>query len=70
MSKIISVGDDVYKELTELKGSESYSRLIRKLLEKKSNKEKILKFAGSECVDEKKIKELKKGWKKWSGKFV
>ena len=53
-----------------MKGERSYSQLIRNLIEKKGNKEEILKFVGKDFIDEDMIKELKKRWKKWSEKYV
>ncbi len=70
MSKLINISDDVYKELTMLKAKQSYSEIIRKLLEKKSNKEHILKFFGKGEFDDAKLKDLKEGWKRWSKKYV
>lgn len=70
MSRLINISDDVYKELTRLKGKASYSELVRMLLQKRSNKELILSFAGKGGVDEEAIGEVKKGWKKWSEKSV
>lgn len=71
MSKLISVSDDVYETLTNLKNKEeSYSKVIRNLITTKSNKEKILSFYGKGGVDTKKIEELKKIWKKWSEKYA
>ena len=70
MSKLINVSDDVYKKMKTMKGERSYSQLIRNLIEKKGNKEEILKFVGKDFIDEDMIKELKKRWKKWSEKYV
>jgi len=70
MAKIISVSNKIYEELTKMKGNESYSILIDRLISEKSNKIKILSFFGTKCVDKKKIKELKGGWKDWSKKYV
>ena len=70
MSKLINVSDDVYKRLKILKGRESFSLLIRGLLEKRTNKEKILELAGKGEFDEEKLRELKMGWKKWSKKYA
>jgi len=70
MSKIISVSDDVYEKMKRMKGENSYSVLIRNLFEKKSNKEKILEFYGKGGIDEKRIKELKKYWKRWTEKYA
>ncbi len=70
MSRIISITEDVYETLTRLKGKDSFSRIIRELISKTSNKEKILSFFGKGGIDEEKIKELKPLWKKWSEKYV
>ncbi len=70
MSKIISLSDDIYKLLTIMKGKESYSNLIRKLVERRTNKEKLLEFAGTGGIDEKEIKRLKGEWKKWSETYA
>ena len=70
MSEIISVSDDVYHEVTAIKGTESYSFVIRKLLAGKRNKEKILSFWGKGGVNPAKMKELSKEWKRWSEKYV
>jgi predicted CopG family antitoxin len=70
MSKIISVSDEVYGKLTVLKNGRSYTMVIKELLSRKTNKEEILKFAGKGGIDEKEIRSLKKGWKKWSDKYA
>lgn len=70
MTEIISVSDDVYSALTKIKGKESYSFVIRKLLSENTNKESLLKFFGRGGIDKSKVKELNKGWKKWSEKYV
>jgi len=70
MSKLISISDDVYEKLKHLKGEDSYSKVIKILIEKKPNKEKLLGFFGKGGVDEKKVRELAPMWKKWSEKYV
>ena len=70
MAKIISISDDVYRSLTVLKGKESYSNLIRKLVKRKTNKDKILEFAGRGGIDENEVKKIREEWKKWSGKYA
>jgi len=70
MAKIISVADDVYKELKRLKGKESYSKIIRKLFLRKTNKEEIMGFFGKGGVDPKKLKELDHLWRKWSEEYA
>jgi len=70
MSKLINVSDDIYEQLNKLKDNESFSTTIRKLLLQRSNKEEILKRFGKGEIDEKRMKELKKGWKKWTEKYA
>lgn len=70
MSKIIKVSNRVYEELTRMKGSASYSEVIIKLLENNSDKSEVLRRFGVGDVDEKRMALLKKGWKKWSDKYV
>ncbi|MBI2449706.1 antitoxin VapB family protein [Candidatus Pacearchaeota archaeon] len=70
MAKIISISDDVYRSLTVLKGKESYSNLIRKLVKRKTNKDKILEFAGTGGMDENEVKKIREEWRKWSGKYA
>ena len=59
MAKLINVSNDIY----EKKAGE-----IRKLLEKKSNKEAILACAGKGGIKKEALKSLSKDWKKWSEK--
>ena len=68
MAKIISISDSVYDELKKLKGDESFSTIIKKLLKKKTNKKKILEFYGKGGVDKKLVKEI--DWKSWSERYV
>ena len=70
MSKLINVSDDVYKKLAVLKGKESYSFVIRNLLERRSNKEHVLRFFGENAVDENKVLEARNFLKKWSKKYA
>ena len=70
MAKIISVSDDVYTALTKLKGKESYSKVIRKLVLKRTNKDEILSFFGKGGVDVKKVKSLGTLWRKWSEEYA
>jgi predicted CopG family antitoxin len=53
-----------------MKGRESFTIIIEKLVEKKSNKETILSLAGRGSFDENRLKELKNGWKRWSEKYA
>ena len=70
MSKLINISNEVYEKLTKMKGKESYTIVIWDLLSKKGNKEQILALAGKADFDEEKLKNLKKGWKKWSEKYA
>ncbi len=70
MTKLINIADRVYEKLKAMKGEESFTMVIEKLIEKKSNKEAILACAGKGSFDEEKLKELKAGWKKWTGKYA
>ncbi len=70
MSKLINISDETYKKLTQLKEKKSYTVVIENLLEKRSNKEAILSFAGKGGIDEKKIKDLKKRWNKWTKRYA
>lgn len=70
MSKLINVSDELYEKLKRMKGNDSYSVVIKELLSRKTNKDKILSLAGKGDFDEKRLKELKKGWKKWSERYA
>lgn len=70
MSKLISVADDVYEKLTALKAQQSYSKVLRPLLEQKSNKEAILACVGKGGINKEAMKELHKEWKKWSDRYA
>ncbi len=70
MSKIISVSDEVYGRLKDLKKEESFTFAIKKLLSMRANKEEILEQFGKGGVDEKRMKEIKRGWKKWTEKYA
>ena len=70
MSKLINVSNEIYGKLSAIKGAESFSVVIENLLEKKSNKEKLLSFFGKGGIDEEAVKELRKGWKKWTEKYA
>ncbi len=70
MSKLISISDEIYGSLTKMKKDESYSQIIKKLLENRTNKQSILTFFGKGGLDKDKIKELNKAWSKWSEKYA
>jgi predicted CopG family antitoxin len=60
MARQISVSNEVYEELSKLKGKESFSELIKKVIGIKKNNEKLMKFAGILKKDSKKLKQLQK----------
>ena len=60
MARQISVANDVYEELSKLKGSRSFSEFIREKIGISKTNRKILKFAGILKKDGKKLEELKK----------
>ena len=70
MSRLINISDSLYSRLKAMKGRESFTIIIEKLVEKKSNKETILSLAGRGSFDENRLKELKNGWKRWSEKYA
>ena len=70
MAHLVHLSDDVYETLKKMKGRESYSVAIRKLINKETNKNKVLSFFGRGGIDKEKIKELSGGWKKWSDEYA
>jgi predicted CopG family antitoxin len=70
MSKLINISDELYRKLKGVKGNRSFTVVIEGLLKKRSNKDELLSFAGRIDFDERRMKELKKGWNKWSEKYA
>lgn len=71
MSKLINISNEIYSKLRTMKrNDESFTIVIENLLEKRTNKEAVLAFAGKGGIDEEKIKSLKKGWARWTKKYV
>ena len=70
MARLISVTNEVYASLTQLKGGESFSKTILKLISETSNKERLLSLFGKGGIDAKRIEELKPLWHRWSKKFA
>jgi len=70
MSKLINISDELYNKLTMIKGSSSYTEIIKNLLNKKSNKEAVLSLAGKGGIDSDVLIEIKKGWKRWSERYA
>lgn len=68
MSKLINISDKLYMKLKAIKGERSFTKVIEDLVEEK-RKKKFLEFFGKGGIDEKKMKEIKEGWKKWSEKY-
>ncbi len=60
MARQISVSNEVYAELSRLKGSKSYSELIKEVIGIKKSNEKFMKFAGVLKKDSKRLEQLKK----------
>jgi len=61
MTKVISISDDVYESLKNLKKpEESFSIVIRELVNKRKNKKGLLSLAGSWKNNEEIIKIMKK----------
>jgi predicted CopG family antitoxin len=60
VARQISVSDDVYEEMSKLKGDRSFSEFIREKVGISKNNKKILRFAGILKKDSKKLNELKK----------
>ena len=70
MARVIAIADDVYRELTSMKGRRSYSEVIRDSIGKGGNREKILSFFGKGDIDPEKIRLTDKMWGKWSKKYA
>ena len=72
MAKIVSLSEKAYMELSKIKKDKSFSEVVLELVEKgkKSNKDEVLRFFGKDLIDEKAIKGLRKGWKKWSERYA
>ena len=60
MARQISVSDEVYEELSILKGARSFSELIKEVMGFKKKNNDLMKFAGILKKDSKKLEELKK----------
>ena len=58
MPKTISIADDIYERLVEIKGKRSFSEVIRDLIEKKGNWEILTIAFGTRNEEE--IEKLKK----------
>jgi len=71
MVKTITIADDVYRELVKIKGSRSFSEVIRELLKaRKGNSEVLIKMfsvISEEEADEakRKIEEIEKEYGRW-----
>lgn len=59
MARQISVSDDVYEDLSRLKGKKSFSEFIREKISMSMDKEKILSLAGALKGDAVKLDKLK-----------
>lgn len=64
MSKIITIRDELYERLKKMKEeNESFSRVIAKHIENKSNKNKVMKLFGKRKNLEIDLKKIRKEWK-------
>lgn len=73
MSKLINISNDIYNKLKMMKGkNQSFTIVIENLLEKneESNKNKIMEFYGKDSFDKERLKELKKGWSRWTKRYA
>ena len=71
MTRTISLSDDVYEQLMKMKGSRSFSEVIRDLIKKKGNAELIMMAFGTRS--EREAEELKKEIKeveKWMQSLI
>jgi predicted CopG family antitoxin len=60
MARQISVSNEVYEELSKLKGKKSFSELIKEVMGIKKGNEKLMKFAGILKKDRKNLEQLKR----------
>lgn len=67
MSKLIAVTDEIYSQLSKMKGKRSFSEELRELIEKEQRRKDISALFGSlKGVDTKQWeKEIEEGRKKW-----
>ncbi len=74
MAKTIMISNEIYKELKEIKGKNSFSEVLKSLIKKDNKKGENLR----DCLGlikrddewEKIEKDLKKGWRNWGKKYV
>jgi predicted CopG family antitoxin len=60
MARQISVSNEVYELLLEIKGEKSFSQVIKESLNQNKKKTNIMKYAGIMKNEKEKLKELKK----------
>ncbi len=70
MSKLINISDDVYEKLRMMKAQQSYSEVLRMLLEKRSNKEAVLSAFGKGGVSKQKVAKARTYLKTWSKRYA
>ncbi|MBI3032173.1 antitoxin VapB family protein [Candidatus Woesearchaeota archaeon] len=70
MSQIISVSDDVYASLKKIKGKQSFSQVLRRMIHQKDSKQRFMSFFGKGGIDEAKVREAREMWQTWEDKFV
>lgn len=75
MAKAIMISNDVYKDLSDLKGDKSFSEVLREVLhENKIKKGSNLKICFGLIKNDKEwsgvSKDIERGWKSWNKKYV
>ncbi len=79
MAKTLMISNELYEELSKIKGEKSFTEVIKNLMDSKRAKNKgiledcfgIIKDTKSFDKETKEIeKDLKRGWKNWSKKYV
>ncbi len=72
MAKTIMISNETYDNLKRRKGNKSFSKTIDNMLIKKKTGEGLKEFFGI-LKDDKEydelMKEMKKGWKRWTRKY-
>lgn len=77
MAKTLMISNDLYKELSKIKGERSFTEVIKDLMASKEHKGKDIYecfglMKGTEFDKEFKntAKDIKRGWKNWSKRYA
>ena len=75
MAKAIMISNDVYKDLSDLKGERSFSEVLREVLQdnkikKGFNLKKCFGLIKNDKEGSEVSQDLERGWKNWSKKYV